>query len=135
MCTACDEGLNKRRKVGFTYSKRANSCARAIPWCNVLGPTKWAWEILRQKRYHVFLNDKEPGFTLMTVGDAARIHSKILASSYYLPIQMDSINENQMRIDFFKLIGAVSKFEDDDQWYSTLKNFFWNYGATVVAKL
>ena len=60
----------------------------------------------------------------MTIGDAAHIHSSILASSYYQVIQENSINENQMRVDFFKLCGDITKFEADDQWYSVLNKSY-----------
>ena len=41
----------------------------------------------------------------------------------------------QIRIEFFKLCGALAKFEGDDQWYSVLKKSYWNPGSTLIAKL
>ena len=134
-CPALDAGLHSIRNTVFSYAKRANTVSRAKSCCNTLGLTKWAWEILRQKRYHVFLNDKEPGFTLMTIADAVQIHTLILASSYYKVVQENCINANPIRIEFFKLCGDLAKFEGDDQWYSVLKKSYWNPGSTLIAKL
>jgi hypothetical protein len=125
---ALDACLHSMRKTVFNFARRANTTTRAKSCSNTIGLTKWAWEILRQKRTMFFLHDKETGFTLMTLADVVQIHTSILASSYYIVIQENCINVNPIRIEIFKLCGALAKFEADEQWYSVLKKSYWNPG-------
>ena len=126
----CD-GLRRSLIVSFRRCLSRASGDRS--YANTIALNKWGMDLLHQYGYVCAPNDKEAGFSLLSVKDFLAVQKEVLTSDGFEYV--DYINRESLHGDFHKLCMRVGKVEGNDRWQASCYRSWTAPRATLCASL
>lgn len=116
----------------FSHTRRAiiklwkNAMTRHSTFCIGSVPlVYWAMEIVRERRWHLVPNDKEPGWTIHNNHDMMSVYDSILKLPTYFPEGNEFIAMELLTREVQGFASAIGKIESDRRWTSLIMKS-WN---------
>ena len=129
------------RMVRGTMMSTILTCRRRATlsrgWSNVLPVTRWGWRILRRDGLFPMINDKEWGYTVMTLAEFSNVHATILTSDAYEEHDCDELPVAAMCREYRQLCARVGRLHgaDADDVARQLRRSLSVEGASATVKL